>query len=123
MGKSFNNGTHISKADSFYCGDAAGRVPPYVKKKDFSAGDLKFALNLGIRFLTPEECFLSKSQKYETNFDFDPRKLGSKTEPFPAPALKKQTLVLCVGPPASGKSSVATRHLTNCVRVNQDTLK
>jgi len=121
--KSFNSCMSISKKDSFYCGDAAGRVPPVVKKKDFSANDLKFALNLGIQFFTPEECFLGKSQKYDREFEFDPRKLGVHPKAFPMPDLKKQTLALCVGPPASGKSSIATKHLVSCTRVNQDTLK
>lgn len=41
---------------SFYCGDAAGRKDG--KKKDFSDSDLKFALNVGVKFLTPQNLFL-----------------------------------------------------------------
>lgn len=41
--------------ESFYCGDAAGRKGP---PKDFSDTDLKFAINVKLPFLTPEEYFL-----------------------------------------------------------------
>lgn len=40
---------------SFYCGDSAGRkVNPTSKKPDFSDTDLKFSLNIGFPFRTPE---------------------------------------------------------------------
>lgn len=39
------------KKESFYCGDAAGRKGP---PKDFTDTDLKFGLNIGIKFYTPE---------------------------------------------------------------------
>lgn len=39
---------------SFYCGDAAGRLKTSSTPKDFSDSDLKFALNIGLPFLTPE---------------------------------------------------------------------
>jgi len=119
----FNDGVACDKSASFYCGDAAGRVPPVVKKKDFSASDLKFALNLGIPFQTPEELFQGLPQKYDTKFAFDPRELGKAPADFPVPALTSLTLILCVGPPGSGKSSLATEQFPMCERVNQDTLK
>ena len=46
-----NGGIAINKVKSFYCGDAAGRKDG--KHKDFSDSDLKFALNVGLEFLTP----------------------------------------------------------------------
>ena len=45
---------------SFYCGDAAGRRKDWMdkKKKDFSCSDRLFAMNLDLKFYTPEEYFL-----------------------------------------------------------------
>lgn len=45
--------SHLDKAQSFFVGDAAGRV--YSKtKKDFASTDRKWALNLDLKFFTPE---------------------------------------------------------------------
>ena len=40
--------------NSFFCGDAAGWSKTDTKKADFSDSDLKFALNIGIKFRLPE---------------------------------------------------------------------
>ncbi len=48
---------------SFFCGDAAGRKD--AKHKDFSDSDLKFALNVGIEFKTPEGLFLGEVENIE----------------------------------------------------------
>ncbi len=44
----------IDKKNSFYCGDAAGRINNWApgKKKDFSCADRKFAHNNGLRKFT-----------------------------------------------------------------------
>ena len=48
---------HLDKEQSYYVGDAAGRI--YSKtKKDFASTDRKWALNLDLKFFTPEEYFL-----------------------------------------------------------------
>jgi histidinol phosphatase-like enzyme len=44
--------TDLSK--SVYVGDAAGRASTAGRKKDHGDTDLKLALNVGLRFLTPE---------------------------------------------------------------------
>jgi len=48
------------KSQSLYCGDAAGRQKTNTKAKDFSADDLSFARNLGVKFFTPEALFLDE---------------------------------------------------------------
>jgi len=49
----------ISK-ESFYCGDACGR------KKDHSDCDYKFAINCGIKFMSPEQLFMKEDIDYDT---------------------------------------------------------
>lgn len=52
--KHCNDGVKVDMKASVYVGDAAGRKPPQVKKKDFSDSDLKFAASVGLPFQTPE---------------------------------------------------------------------
>lgn len=57
-----NDNLDIDYDESFFCGDAAGRpahCEPNKKKKDFSSCDRLFALNVKLKFFTPEEYFLS----------------------------------------------------------------
>ena len=53
-----NGKVPVSKDESFYCGDAAGRPKTSVKGKDFSDSDIKFAINASLPFKLPEEVFL-----------------------------------------------------------------
>ncbi|KAG1699803.1 hypothetical protein DVH05_012695 [Phytophthora capsici] len=125
----------IDKGGSFYCGDAAGRPKITGRAKDFAATDYKFALNVGIRFFTPEDLFLGSKQRIHTRPDtwelgFDPKSiaLNESTEPLLTPlsaqaAKIDQELVVLVGPPASGKSFFAKTHLSSYVLVSQDELR
>ena len=51
----------IDYENSFYCGDCAGRkLNPTSKGPDLKDSDYKFAINVGIKFVTPEELFLGQ---------------------------------------------------------------
>ena len=59
----------ISYEDSFYCGDSAGRSKnPITEKADLSDSDIKFALNIGIKYRTPEEVFEIPVNQENQNF-------------------------------------------------------
>lgn len=70
-------------AQSFYCGDAAGRVANWApgKKKDHSMADKLLAENLNLRFYTPEQFFLGHSiaNVPMSKPDFNPKDLTSST--------------------------------------------
>ena len=73
----------IDMAESFYCGDAAGRVANWApgRKKDHSMADKLMADNLGLEFYTPEEFFLKHPRdKIPMNKpDFNPKELVAGT--------------------------------------------
>lgn len=137
-----NGGIPINLEESFYVGDAAGRPVNWEpkRKKDFSCSDRLFALNIGIKFFTPEEYFLKRpAAKFELPA-FDPRQVpdlplaeivagatapnGSKflnADDLPA---NRPEVVVLVGYPASGKSHFAKQYLVSkqYAHINRDTL-
>ncbi|OQS02087.1 bifunctional polynucleotide phosphatase/kinase [Thraustotheca clavata] len=124
---------NVDMTSSFYCGDAAGRPKaPGKPKKDFSAGDYKFALNLGIIFKTPEQFFLGSKQSIHCDpkireLDFDPRKLLEVAKQVEAAwqcgPVKGQEMIVLVGSPAAGKSTFCQKYFSDYKRINQDALK
>ncbi|KAI7889401.1 polynucleotide kinase 3 phosphatase-domain-containing protein [Mucor mucedo] len=127
-----NNEAHIDKGASFYVGDAAGRQaewkPKY--KKDHSCGDRKFAQNIQIEFYTPEEFFLKEPKAKFSWGGFNPKEYLSSNLPLytpdtPLTVEDHNELIVCVGYPASGKSSFVKKFIVpkGYVYVNQDTLK
>jgi len=128
--QNFNGGIGIHKADSFYVGDAAGRLENWAPKmkKDFSCSDRKFAANLSLPFYTPEEYFLRSNKAPFTWGEFVPMDIDpSKPLLDPEDAcitVDSQEMILFVGPPASGKSTFYKKHLQpkGYIHVNRDTL-
>ena len=93
----------INKKNSFYVGDMAGR------KKDKDDTDLKFALNIKLKFYTPEEYFKGINEDKEVSG----YKLDSNLESIPVTNIKKKELIIISGLPASGKSTLAKSIIAN----------
>jgi bifunctional polynucleotide phosphatase/kinase len=115
----------VDVSTCLYVGDAAGRAG------DHSCCDRKWALNVGMRFQTPEEFFLSEEPREyalmelpRTCLDYEKRLeylLGGCVGAEDGDV----DLILLVGRPASGKSTLCARVLEplGYVRVCQDELK
>ncbi|KAJ6523631.1 polynucleotide kinase 3'-phosphatase [Mycena capillaripes] len=126
------DGVQIDKASSFFVGDAAGRhYPNSTRSKDFASSDRKFAMNVGLRFQTPEEYFLGKAP--DPNFTLNGFNVSSLPAlplytPSSSPLLPNppaQELVLFVGYPCLGKTTFFRQYFepANYLHINQDTLK
>jgi bifunctional polynucleotide phosphatase/kinase len=74
----------FDKDKTFYIGDAAGR------KEDWSDRDKLFAEAIGVKFLVPEQLFPLEPIHFK-----------------PIPPMKELEVIIMVGYPASGKSTVA----------------
>lgn len=71
----------IDAKASFYVGDAAGRPRRRDSPKDFSDSDLRFAINIGLQFRTPEQHFEDRSDEAVSTDKlegFDPRALVAR---------------------------------------------
>jgi len=107
--------------NSFFCGDAAGRI--YDKKnKDFSISDMYFANNIGIKFMIPEEVFDQPIKNFTREIDYNPMDFLNKNQ-LTIEKSNKQEMILLVGRPASGKSTFAKQYYNDYIYINQDTEK
>lgn len=108
---------------SFYCGDAAGREKTKDCKKDFADTDYKFAINLNIKFYTPESFFTKETRdpSYSYPIDFNQIEIGEYDIYKPT---DNEVVIMC-GFPGCGKSYYVGRYLVphNYYLINQDTLK
>ncbi|GJN87580.1 hypothetical protein Rhopal_000534-T1 [Rhodotorula paludigena] len=105
----FNGDVAVDYAQSYYVGDAAGRAA------DHADTDLKFALNAGLRFLTPEQFFLgAPSDPTWTLWGWHPHAHDHTTRAAPEQVSSSASsaqldpaspeIVLLVGGPAAGKT-------------------
>jgi bifunctional polynucleotide phosphatase/kinase len=105
-------GLTIKKEDSFFVGDMAGR------KNDKYDTDLKFAKNIGIQFMTPEEYFLNQSS---SSYNIRGYKLDNNSKNYDNLLInispQKKVMVVISGYPGSGKS-----HLANKLAGNKSTI-
>ncbi|XP_014296856.1 uncharacterized protein F21D5.5 isoform X2 [Microplitis demolitor] len=122
-----NDGIEINKDASFYVGDAAGRPKNWMlkAKKDHSSADRLFAINVGLKFLTPEEHFLGYGKAKFDMPKFDPKQSKNLTVFEPSDALETaagQEVIIMVGGPGSGKSFVVANYLQKYDHINRDKL-
>lgn len=147
-----NGNIKINTDLSFYCGDAAGRPKTNTKPKDFSDGDLKFALNAKLPFFLPEDVLGSAPQALKGLLEgqaIDQNKKQGQNEEeekvggpglgldkADGPIVKggkkgdelklakgERELVVFIGSPGSGKSTFYHQFMSSYVHVNNDTLK
>lgn len=110
----------------FYCGDAAGRIKGYNRKKDFNITDRYFAHNIGISFLTPEEIFINSKpflyeDPYETQITLN-KYYPSEQYPMPKNYCDPH-LIIMVGSPASGKTRLSQHIFSHHIHLNNDIIK
>ncbi|VDK78596.1 unnamed protein product, partial [Cylicostephanus goldi] len=126
-----NGEVDVDVSKSLYVGDAAGRHKTKTRpKKDHSCADRFFAMNVGVKFYTPEEFFLNQKTSEPWGppaFDpvayLDAKKPLLEPKDAPLPSSEKEVIVI-VGFPGSGKSTFA-RMLEKehgYMIVNRDTL-
>lgn len=104
----------IDKKKSFYCGDAAGRQKDWIQghKKDFDSVDVRFAYNIGLKFMVPETVFI---KDFKTPYEFVDKtyqelnlnKLMKTKYHLDMTASDKPSMVLLIGRQGSGKTELS----------------
>lgn len=103
-----NNSKIIDTSRSFYVGCLGGRKK-CCAKGDPSNADRLFAVNIGVKFFTPEEYFLGTSVAPYRFPKFNPRE--PCTFDFKQLVSIGQELIIMVGPPDSGKTWTCKRYI------------
>lgn len=113
-----NNDVLVHIDESYYVGDAAGRpeIKSIKKKKDHSSVDRLMALNLNLKFFTPEEHFQNAQPQKWIHPEFHPKTILSDSVSLtetPKVKIASQNLeiILMVGGPGTGKSRFCKDHL------------
>ncbi|XP_050524930.1 uncharacterized protein F21D5.5 isoform X2 [Daktulosphaira vitifoliae] len=128
----FNGDISIDMVNSFYCGDAAGRPNRIINKKnikkDHSCCDRLFAMNIGLKFYTPEEYFWKKPTEDFNMPIFNPTSIMASVKyddnQYNMSSNSKE-IILMVGCPGSGKSYFVSNILAtheSIKVINRDTL-
>jgi bifunctional polynucleotide phosphatase/kinase len=113
MWMELSNTMNVDYSNSFFVGDAAGRENP----KDHSCSDRLFALNIGIKFFTPEEFFLRElSRPFKLPF-YPSDELFKNNIPNPIIRPRVQEILIMVGAPASGKSTFCSNYLSQYYKI------
>lgn len=116
-----------NKDHSFFCGDAGGlpkrKLNGVMIKKDFADTDLKFALNVGIKFYHRDEYFYGVTglKLVPTYVNFNAITKGK----YDDLVIKKGIMIINVGYPGCGKSYFSKNHIKSndtIVYINRDTL-
>ena len=112
---------------SFFCGDAGGldkrKINGINIDKDFSDTDLKFAHNLGIKFMHRDEFIYGvEYDHYDIKYPITFSNMKLRTFVFKP---SHQEMIINIGFPASGKSYYSNKFVipNGYEYVNQDTLK
>ncbi|KAG0144502.1 hypothetical protein CROQUDRAFT_659941 [Cronartium quercuum f. sp. fusiforme G11] len=141
----WNDGIQPDLQQSYYVGDAAGRPALGTTKKDWNDTDRKWALNVGVPFFTPEEFFLGQAPRTDfilsgfdpKSYDHDQPAWHPSTTPLAYGPILESTelgdnmecekieIVIFVGPPGIGKTTLYNQHFATrgYHHVNQDKLK
>lgn len=93
-----------------YIGDAAGRPATEKRKKDYSDIDVKFSININAEFQVPEQYFLGIEENVP--IPIHPSALLNQIEQNSIPLekeCKQQEIIMMVGLPCSGKTTIAKR--------------
>lgn len=96
----------INKKESFYVGDMAGRA------NDMYDTDIKFAMNMGIKFMTPEMYFLGMTEEEHKLSGYMLNNTNT-TNTLPTFIAKPNNMIIISGYPGSGKTFLANNIKNN----------